>query len=338
MRAGPQAFDQGGLVRIEGAREAVCAHEDRPAVLAAGGHAGDVGCLEGFAGRHQLAPGGGDFDVVRSEHVLVVVDAAVGNAAQVDRVDLAVVRAGVLDRRIIVVLDERLVGDVHQQAGLDQGLPVGRGDVLHVGLGRVGEAEDVDDIHIVGGQAGLGDGAQVVGVHDRHIHGDVGILGLELLVEGFHELDHRGVLVDEDLQGYLCFGWSLGRFGAPGRSGGRSRCCCAATGGQHGGQHEDHADEGQDFLRHEGLLLLNGFDRNGWNDIWVLSRVLSVLGCLYDALPPSSGILKALPVAGEKKRVQLIRRVPCLAAPRRIRQCGWRPAYAQWDWVDSRVR
>ena len=49
-------------------------------------------------------------------------------------------------------------------------------------------------------QPGLRDCAQVVGVYHGHVYGDVGIIGLELLVERVHEFHHGRILVDKDLQ------------------------------------------------------------------------------------------------------------------------------------------
>ena len=148
----------------------------------------------------ELGPRRGLLDADVGEQVEVDEHAAVGDAAEVDRVDPAVPRAGVGDRRLVVVGDERLVGDVEQEAGLDEGLPVRRHGLAHVGLDGVGEPEDVDDVDVVGGEAGLGDGRQLVGVDDRHVDRHAGVGLLELVVEVLEELGHRWVLVHEDAQ------------------------------------------------------------------------------------------------------------------------------------------
>src|SRR5262249_18576805 len=130
----------------------------------------------------------------------VVEDTAVDHAAQVDLVDLAVVRPGVLDGAVRVVFDEGLVGQVHQQTRINQRLPVGRCNVRHVRLCAIGEAEQINHVQIIGAQTGLGSGAQVVGVHDSHVNRDVRVGVLEFAVEVIHEVHQRWILVNEDSQ------------------------------------------------------------------------------------------------------------------------------------------
>ena len=119
-----------------------------------------------------------------------------------------------LDRGLVVVLDERLVAEVHDQPGLDQLLPVGRVGIGHVRLHRVGEAGHADrgDVDVLRRQTGLVDGGDVVGVHDRHVDRHAGVGRLELAVEVLHELDAWRVLVDQHAQRALeVAGRSVGR-------------------------------------------------------------------------------------------------------------------------------
>ena len=95
--------------------------------------------------------------------------------------------------------------------------------MYHVRLSLVVEGEHIDDIEVVRGQAGLRTGQDVVGVNDRHVDIDAGVVGLELLVERVHEVDERRVLVDEHPQPDVVLG---GCAAGEGRDCQRGRCGC----------------------------------------------------------------------------------------------------------------
>ena len=199
----PQPLHEGRLVGIRAEEDAVAGHQDGPPVLAARGHGGDVVLLEGGARGHELAPRGGHLHAVLREQVLVVEHAGERVAAGVHLVDLPVERAGVLDGGGVVVLQERLPGEVHQEPRLDQRLPVGLVRVLHERLDPLGEPEHVDDVDVVRRQAGLRGGGKLVRLHHGDVHRHVRIGRLELLVEGGDVVHQGRVLVDQELQGHV---------------------------------------------------------------------------------------------------------------------------------------
>ena len=167
---GPEALGQGCLVGKERTDDAVAADVDGPSVLTAGDHALAAGVLDRGAGRDELVERRRRLDADLGEQVLVDEHAAVGRAAERNRVDAVVVRPA-LDGRFVVVVEERLAGEVLDQSGVDQLLPGRRIDAGHVVLHGLVEAGQADrgDVDVLGGQACLVGGGEGVGLDDRQI-------------------------------------------------------------------------------------------------------------------------------------------------------------------------
>ena len=120
IAARPEALDEGGLVRVRGAEDAVAGDEDRPAILAAAVMHGTFAAVKVWQAATSSLQVVGTVTLFAANSSCVEVQAAEADATEIDLVDLAVVGARVADGRRVIEGDERLGGEVQQAAGVGQ--------------------------------------------------------------------------------------------------------------------------------------------------------------------------------------------------------------------------